>query len=153
MPELTPATPDFADHVKESFARQGFMSYIGAALTEVGPGFCEIKLGYRDELSQQHRFFHGGVIGTLADNVGGYAAYTLMPAEDTLLNVEFKVNIVAPGRGEALLARGRVVQKGETLTVCRSDVFALNDGEETLCGTAQMTLMRLAGRSDKPADP
>ena len=152
MAEFTPRNPGFAERVRSSFGRQGFMSYLGADLTALKPGACEIRLPYRDELSQQHRYFHGGVIGTLADNAGGYAAFTLMGEDDTVLTVEFKLNIVAPGEGEFLVARGHVVKAGRTLTVCRSDVFGVAGGVETLCGTAQMTLMRLADRPDGPAD-
>jgi uncharacterized protein (TIGR00369 family) len=152
MAEFTPRNPEFAERVRSSFARQGFMAYLGADLGAVEPGACQIRLPYRDELSQQHHYFHGGVIGTLADNAGGYAAFTLMGENDSVLTVEFKLNIVAPGEGEFLVARGHVVKAGRTLTVCRSDVFGVAGGVETLCGTAQMTLMRLADRPDRPAD-
>jgi len=148
MAEFTPRNPEFARRVRSSFAREGFMAYIGAKFTAVKPGACEIRLLYREELSQQHHYFHGGVIGTLADNAGGYAAFTLMGVDDSVLTVEFKLNIVAPGEGEFLVARGHVIKAGRTLSVCRSDVFGVS---ENLCGTAQMTLMRLADRSDGPA--
>ncbi len=152
MAEFTPSNPNFAERTRSSFARQGFMAYLGAELSALEPGACEIRLPYRDELTQQHRYFHGGVIGALADNAGGYAAFTLMGEDDTVLTVEFKLNIVAPGEGEFLVARGHVVKAGRTLTVCRSDVFGIAGGVETLCGTAQITLMRLADRPDAPAD-
>lgn len=152
MAEFTPPNPKFAERVRSSFARQGFMAYLGADLGAVGPGVCEIRLPYRDELSQQHRYFHGGVIGALADNAGGYAAFTLMGEDDSILTVEFKLNIVAPGEGGFLVARGHVVKAGRTLSVCRSDVFGVAGGAEKLCGTAQMTLLRLADRPDGPAE-
>ncbi len=152
MAELTPRNPGFAERTRSSFGRQGFMSYLGVELTALTPGACEFRLPYRDELSQQHRYFHGGVIGTLADNAGRYAAFTLMGKDDSILTVEFKLNIVAPGEGEFLVARGHVVKAGQTLSVCRSDVFGVAGDVETLCGTAQMTLMRLADRPDGPAD-
>ena len=52
------------------------MATLGAQLTAVSPGHVEMRLPYRPELSQQHGYFHGGVIGTMADNAGGYC--TLM---------------------------------------------------------------------------
>jgi uncharacterized protein (TIGR00369 family) len=147
-----PADPDFEKKVRDSFDRQGFMSYLGAILVELRPGFCEIQLEYKKELSQQHGHFHGGVIGTIADNAGGYAAFSLMPADSSILTVEYKLNLVAPGAGDLLIGRGRVTKQGRTLVICRSDVFVVKDGIEKLFATSLMTLMELAGKSDKPVE-
>jgi uncharacterized protein (TIGR00369 family) len=93
--------------VRESFARQGIMQTLGATLTRVASGACEIALPYRPELSQQHGFFHAGVVSTVADSAAGYAAYSLFPAGSSVLTVEFKVNLLAPADGEKLRATGR----------------------------------------------
>lgn len=151
MTGFDPRNPDFERAVRDSFARQAFMHRLGAELLHVGPGLTEIGLDYDETLSQQHGYFHGGVIGTLADNAGGYAAFTLMPAESNVLTVEYKMNIVAPGRGERLIARGQVIRPGRTLTVTRADVFAVDGGTETLCATMLQTLMRLDAAPHRPA--
>ena len=151
MPDFNPRDSDFARRVTDSFDRQTFMHHIGAELVAVSPGGCEIALPYRRELCQQHGFFHGGVVSTLADNVCGYAAFSLAGAEDSILTVEFKVNIVSPGRGECLLARGQVVKAGRTLTISEARVYSVVKGQEMLCAVALETLMPLADQSDKPA--
>ena len=151
MAELVARNPAYETRVRESFARQSFMRTLGVELLSIDPGRVEMRLAYNDGLCQQHGFFHGGVIGTLADNAGGYAAFSLMAAEDSVLTVEYKLNIVAPGDGEALLVRGAVLRPGRTLTVCRADVFAVKDGHEKLCATALCTLMTMAGKSDGPS--
>jgi uncharacterized protein (TIGR00369 family) len=145
-----PSDPDFAARVRASFERQGFMRSLGAELTVVEPGFCEIRLPYREDLSQQHGFFHAGTLGAIADSAGGYAGYTLMGAGDSVLSVEYKLNLLAPGRGELAVARGRVVRPGRTLTVCQVEVFVVREGTETLCALMQQTLIRLEGRPDVP---
>ncbi len=150
--EFQPQDPDFAERVWGSFCRQKFMAYIGAEMTALTPGYCEIRVPYRDVLSQQHAYFHGGIMGAIADNAGGYAGYSLMAADDSILTVEYKLNFLAPGAGKALVARARVVKPGRTLTVARADVFALTGEEEKLCATAQITLMRLPGRADAPPE-
>ncbi len=139
---------NYRQAVTDSFARQGIMRHIGAVLGAVGPGYIEIKLPYSDDLSQQHGFFHGGIVGAIADSAGGYAAFSLMAQGDGVLTVEYKVNLVAPADGELLIARGEVVRPGRTLTVSRADVFAVNNSRETLCGTMQQTLIRIVGRPD-----
>ena len=142
--------PNFEQRIRESFSRQYFMSFIGAELALVEPGYCEIHLNYKRDLSQQHGFFHGGIIGTLADNSGGYAAYSLMPSNASILTVEYKLNLVAPGDGDLLIGRGQVIKPGRTLTICKSDVFVVKNDVEKLCATSLVTLMTMFGKADKP---
>ena len=145
---LKPANPDFEQAVRESFARQGIMGHIGARLGVIRPGYVEIIVPYSDDLSQQHGFFHGGIVGAIADSAGGYAAFSLMGAGDGVLTVEYKINLVAPADGDTLIARADVVRPGRTLTVSQAQVFVIKDGRETLCGIMQQTLMRIVGRPD-----
>lgn len=144
----TASDPDFEARVRGSFARQRAMDLIGARLTRVVVGVCEIELGVRDELTQQHGFVHGGIVGMIADSAGGYAGYTLMPADASVLTVEYKINMLAPARGEQLVARGEVVRPGRTLSVVRADVHAISKGQPTLVATMQQTLMVMHGVSD-----
>lgn len=138
----------YADRVRASFARQAFMDHLGAHLTRVEPGRCEVAAAHRPQLTQQHGYFHGGVMASLADSAAGYAAYSLMPADATVLTVEYKLNILRPGQGQRLVARAQVVKPGRTQTVVQADVFAVDDGHETLCLTSLQTLMRLDGQPD-----
>ena len=117
------------------------MLYLGAELAEIAPGRCELQLKGRPELTQQNGFMHGGVVAALADVAGGYAAFTLFEAGADILTVEIKINYVAPAAGEALIARGEVIKSGRTLTIVRSEVFAVKDGVETLCAAGQGSLM------------
>src|SRR5258706_15523255 len=88
--------PDFSQRVKESFGRQKAMSLIGARLAAVEPGMVEIHLPFREDLTQQKGYIHGGIIGMIADSAAGYSAFTLMPASASLVTVEYKINILAP---------------------------------------------------------
>ncbi len=147
----TPKDPDFEARVRDSFARQAIMDLIGARLSRVEPGLVEIELPYRADLTQQHGFFHAGITSTIADSAGGYAAYSLMPADASVLTTEFKINLLAPAEGELLRALGRVVKPGRLLTVCEVDVFALKDGTAKPCAKLLETLLCLEGRPDRPA--
>lgn len=140
--------PEFARRVQESFDRQGVMALLGARLARVEPGECEIRLPYRREITQQHGYFHGGIIGTISDSAGGYAAYTLMPHDSSVLTVEYKMNLLAPGDGELLVARGMVLKPGRSLVVTRVDAVVVKDGKETLCATLLQTLMTMHGKKD-----
>src|SRR4249920_29993 len=141
MPGFEPRDPAYAERVQSSFDRQQVMKLLGAKLSRLAPGECDIELPFKAELTQQHGYFHGGIIGTIADSAGGYSAFTLMPEDSSVLTVEYKMNLLAPGDGELLVARGRVLKSGRTLVVSRIDVFAIKGGCETLCATLLETLM------------
>ena len=85
------------------------MRHLGAEVTALGPGECEVQVPYRKEMTQQHGYFHAGVAAAIADSACGYAAYGLMPVTSSVLTVEYKINLVAPAAGETLIARARVV--------------------------------------------
>ena len=117
------------------------MHLIGASLTLIEPGVVEITLPYRQDLTQQNGYLHAGIVTTIADSACGYAAFTLMPEGSGVLSVEFKVNLLRPAKGEYFLARAEVIKAGKTLTVVRSDVFALTEDKRTLIATMQGTMM------------
>lgn len=141
--------PHYEQRVRDSFARQAAMALIGASMTRVEPGRCEIELPVREELTQQHKFVHGGVVGMIADSAGGYAAFTLMPADASVLTVEYKINMLAPAKGERLIARGEVLKPGRTLSIVRADVVAIDGAREVLVAAMQQTLMVMHGVSDE----
>jgi uncharacterized protein (TIGR00369 family) len=146
-----PTDSNFHERIRASFDRQRFMQHIGAELTEVKPGSCEIQVPYQRTLTQQHGYFHAGVIGTVADSAGGYAAYSLMPADSSILTVEYKLNLLNPGYGDVLIARGYVLKAGRTLSIAKSEVLVERNGIRTICATSLMTLIQLPATSDKPA--
>ena len=149
MNKFSPRDPNFSERVRGSFQRQRVMAWIGAELTRLDPGHCEIRLPHKPELTQQHGYIHGGIIGTIGDTAAGYAAYTLMPPASSVLTIEYKMNLLVPGDGELLITRGEVVRAGRTLVVARADVFAVKDGKETLCAALLQTLMTMHGKADQ----
>jgi uncharacterized protein (TIGR00369 family) len=142
--------PEFVQRVRDSFARQGLMKHLGAELVSLQPGGAEIHVPFRSELTQQHDYFHAGVTGAIADSACGYAAYTLMPRDSSVLTVEYKMNLLAPAEGDELIARARVVRSGKTLKVCTADVFVRKGGAENHCATMLSTIMCMASKPDRP---
>lgn len=126
--------------VRDSFAAQDFMTAIGAEITSLKPGAVEIRLKVRPGLLQQHQFVHAGVVSAIADSAAGYAALSLLDEGRDVLTAEFKINLLAPARGEQLVARSRVIRSGKRLSVCASDVFAVAGGKETCVATLLGTI-------------
>lgn len=150
LPEFKPADPNFEGRVRDSFNRQPAMHLIGATIAALKPGFCEIDMPRKHDLTQQHGFVHGGIVGMIADSAAGYAAYSLFPADATVLTVEYKMNLMAPADGDRLLARAQVTRHGKTLTIVGFDVFAEKAGKMLHCATGLATLMCMLGRPDAP---
>ena len=117
-------------------------------MTLVEPGVVEIELPYRAALAQQHGFLHAGVVASVLDSACGYAAFSLMPADAAVLSIEFKVNLLAPARGERLLARAEVKRAGRTVSVCTADAYAFEGGQSKLVATMLGTMMCVRGRED-----
>jgi len=149
MAGMTASDPLFADKVRDSFDRQNAMGFIGAQLTKIEPGHVEIELPYREELTQQHKFFHGGITTMIADSAAGYAAYSMFPADSSVLTVEFKMSLLAPAAGEKLIASGKVVKPGRTLTLCDVEVHAVKNGKKTLVLKGLETLICLHNKADR----
>jgi uncharacterized protein (TIGR00369 family) len=143
-----PKDPDYAVRAHASFARQGAMRLLGASLDALTPGYCAISLVPRPELLQQHGYVHAGIVSTIVDTAGGFAGFTLFPADSSVLTVEFKINLVAPAEGEMLVAEGHVVRPGRTLVITRGEVHGIRNGQRTLVAIMQQTLMVMHGKPD-----
>ncbi|MDQ6830042.1 MAG: PaaI family thioesterase [Gemmatimonadota bacterium] len=147
MSTLTPSDPEFRTRVHSSFASQRHMATLSATLDEVEPGRVAIRLPYSESFTQQNGFMHAGAIASVADSACGYAAYTLVPPTVNVLTVEYKVNLIAPARGVAFIARAEVLRAGRTLTICRADVIALaadGDANGQMVATMLATIMAVA---------
>jgi uncharacterized protein (TIGR00369 family) len=129
--------------VRESFSRQAFMRTLGAEITSLGHGKIEIRLGFQSALTQQNGFIHAGVLTSIMDSACGYAAMSVGPEKHDVLSVEFKVNLLAPARGDYFVARAAVKRPGRNLTVCTADAFALQNGREKLVATMLATMMNV----------
>ena len=147
MTLFKPKDPLFQARVAASFDRQEAMRTLGIEIAQLRPGEIELTMPYAATYTQQHGFTHAGIIATALDSACGYAAFSLMPAEAEVLTVEFKVNLLAPARGERFAFRGRVVKPGRTITVCEAHAFAIGSGEEKLIATMTGTLMALFDRA------
>jgi uncharacterized protein (TIGR00369 family) len=145
-PNIIP-DPDYEGRVHASFARQNAMRTLGAELTLVTPGIVEIEMPFSEALTQQHGFLHAGVISAGLDSACGYAALSTMPENAAVLTIEFKVNLLAPGRGVRFLFRGSVTKPGRTIVVADGQAYAFGADEEAkLIATMTGTMMTIVGR-------
>lgn len=137
---------NFRNRVAASFAKQEVMRTIGAELTRVDYGIIEIEMPFRADLTQQHGFLHAGILSTALDSACGYAALSVMPHDAAVLTIEFKINLLSPGKGSRFLFRGEVTKPGSTIIVSDGRAYALTDGPAKLIASMTGTMMVVRGR-------
>ena len=144
----TPEPPEPAEamlaRVRDSIERQGMMATLGVELIAVERGRVQLALRYDDRFSQQHGFLHAGAVASVLDTACGYAAYSVMPPEASVLTATYTINLLAPAAGERFAITGEVVRAGRTLVVCRGEAFA--DGDKRPFAVMQATMTAVIGR-------
>jgi uncharacterized protein (TIGR00369 family) len=131
-------SPERRGSIEASFNRQGVLLGMGGRMASIDVGRCTLELPFGDAVAQQHGFFAGGAIGTLADVAGGYAAMSVAPAGRDVLTLEYKINFLRPATGALLTATATVLRAGRSAIVTRIDV---TDDQDRLCATMQQTIV------------
>ena len=140
MPDGIPPNPNFIEVTKQFLMAMPIAQHLGFDITDVAPGRFEITQPFRPELSFREGTFQAGPIGTLADMAAACAGATMLPDGWAASTIDYTLKLLAPAVGEKLVARGRVLRSGRTLSVAAADVFSIRNGKETLCATALTTI-------------
>jgi uncharacterized protein (TIGR00369 family) len=135
--------PDYDARVRRTFTNQPAMATLGISLARIEPGTLELQMPYDAKFSQQNGFLHAGAISTALDTACGLASYTLMPARADILTVEFKINLLAPAKGQTFRFVGSVVKPGRTLVIAEGRALANDSGREKLIATMSATMMTM----------
>jgi len=136
--------PAVAATIRKALEHQGFARLVGSQVVSIEPGVVVMALDRRDEVLQQNGLFHGGVIAYLVDNATTAAAATMIDrAKRSVITAEYKINLLAPSRGDRLTCRAEVVKPGRSLTVVEAKVYCRIDGEEKLVAAALATIANL----------
>jgi uncharacterized protein (TIGR00369 family) len=144
-----PKNPLYPQLIADKLTRQHFMRYLGFALTRIVPGYIEAEAQLIHELQQQDGMVHGGVTATAADLVTGFAAFTLVQADDRVVTSDLKVSFFSPGRGNKIFARGWVVKPGSRLHYCEAEIYVVKGNEYTLIAKATAIMAVLQGKNRK----
>ncbi len=81
------------------------------------------------------------MISAALDCAGTYAAYSLIDPDASILTIEFKVNLMSPGRGERFLFRGEVTKPGSPIIVSDGRAYSISpDGPAKLIASMTATI-------------
>ncbi|MFT6556556.1 PaaI family thioesterase [Sneathiella sp.] len=138
---MTALDPRLLARILPIFESQKLMHHLGVEITALSEGYCDLTLGYHERWSQHDGYFHGGIIGTLADTAAGVAATTLMSEDENCLTAEYKLNFLTPASGEAIVAKSKIIKSGRSLKIAESNIYSIGNGEQKHCATALVTLI------------
>lgn len=133
-----------AAQIRHVVGAQGFMKLLGAEIDELQPGLCVMSVARHPELLQQDGLFHGGVTAFLVDNATTTAAATRRQMDQRVLTAEYKLNLIAPARGERLVCRASLLKAGR-MAVVEARVYSREGAADTLTAAALATIAMLPG--------
>lgn len=111
-----------------------FLEHTGAKLKSFDKGSAEVELFTEDYHLQHLGFIHGGVISTLMDNTGWYAAMSNLEENQTAVTMEIKINYLKPASGDYLVAKAEVKRQGRKTSfvtielICEENLVAYATG-------------------------
>ncbi|AKJ30931.1 PaaI family thioesterase [Caldimonas brevitalea] len=126
--------------LEQAIERSPFTRWAGTRLGHYAAGEVEIEIDVRPEMAQHHGFVHGALVGYLADTACAWAAASTV---GDVVTSEYKLNFLAPARGEHLRAVGQVIKSGSRQVVVRADVYCRQAGSEKIVATALATIARV----------
>jgi uncharacterized protein (TIGR00369 family) len=121
--------PNFRTKADRLFKRAPFMMDLGVELETIEPGYAASRLQVMPRFLQQDRFIHAAVQAAMADHTAGAAGSTLVKPDETVLTIEYKINLLRPATGQVLRATSKVLRPGERITSVESDVFAIDSAD------------------------
>ena len=149
MPNSSPpfqsANPAWAARVARELNAQGVTPLLDIAIDHQEPGRVTLSMPITPQIVQQYQVVHGGMVTVIADSASGLAGISLLPPADGVLSIEFKINLLGPGRGQRMIARGEVIKAGRTVIVSKADVYCVDNGVETHTAILTNTLLVAKG--------
>lgn len=139
------ANPDYAARIQRELGAQGVTPLLDIVIDHQEPGRVTLSMPITPKIVQQYQVVHGGMVTVIADSASGLAGISLLAPEDGVLSIEFKINLLGPGRGERMIARGEVIKTGRTVIVAKADVYCVEQGVETHTAILINTLLVAKG--------
>lgn len=124
--------PEFQEALRQSTEQiVPFNRHLGMKVTLVERGRLRMEIPFREEFigDVARPALHGGVISSLLDACGGAVVFTVIELGSRISTVDLRVDYLAPGRKEQLVAQAEVVRSGNRVVVVKMRAFHPSDEE------------------------
>lgn len=120
-----------------------FPMHLPFRLVSVGEDEARVELEVEQKHLQPLGTVHGGIVATLIDTATYWAAFLALPEDTGLVNVDLKLNYLRPVSEGSLIAEGRCLRAGRTISYAEAHV---RDKDGRLIAHGSSTLMALPGK-------
>ena len=141
MEKLNPA---YIEKIIETVNSSPFPRHISMTLNELLYDRAVMEITISKEHFQPFEMVHGGVVATLIDSVTFWAVFCRIPEDAGLVNVDLKLNYLQPVVGGALIAYGKAIRTGRSISYAEAKIF---NADNKLIAHGTSTLMTLPGKA------
>lgn len=114
--------------VHKMYGDDAFSQWLGIEIAEVKPGFVELEMTVREEMTNGFKVSHGGIVFSLADSALAFASNTYGTVSLALENnISFMRKVSA---GDQLRAASEELHSGRQIGVYR--ILVTNQNDETV---------------------
>lgn len=110
--------------------------FIGFKISEVGEGYCEIRVPIRNQILNGHGAVHGGIYYATCDIAAYSALSTILEESSFSVTSDINVSLVSAANDGEMIVKAKVLKLGKRLAVMEANVF---DDKEKLLAVARIT--------------
>lgn len=126
--------------------------FLGIELLEMKQGYGKVRVPFRNEVmgDVRRRRWHGGIIATVMDSIGGFAAGThLTSFEDKIATIDMRIDYLRGAKDSAIIVDGTVLRVGNRTVVTTMRAWQEDNNEELLAeGKAVYNIRRKDDRGN-----
>ncbi|WP_116769730.1 hotdog fold thioesterase [Maribacter litoralis] len=100
--------------------------FLGLKLLVIEKGFVKVSVPFRDEVVGDIRKnrWHGGIIATIMDSVGGIAGGTHFKSfDDKLATIDLRIDYLKGAEASSIIVEGKIVRLGNRILVTKMKAF------------------------------
>lgn len=123
--------------------------FFGVKVLELEPGFCKLLFPFRPEVIGDIRAnrWHGGLIATALDSVGGAAALTMITSvADKVATIDLRVDYLRGTTPTDLVVQGKVIRSGNRIIACDMEAWQEDEQKLVSTGRAMFSVYRQQGQ-------
>lgn len=120
---MTEATaPDLKERLTERLRHHPISRLLHPTLEALSLDYCELKMPFREEVTNGFGVIHGGILATLADSAMAFALATNFDGEMDFATADLTIHYFKRARTD-VTARARVIKKGRNVNVGLVEIY------------------------------